>query len=171
MLIFTSCDKDDVIKDCADTPLSIIYKLSPVDSGDVVELKFIDPDGEGGEEPIITTGDLMANTIYTGGISILNESEIPTEDLTLEILEEGTDHQFFYITSEADFTFEYTDTDDNGNPIGILTTLTTGEAGSGNLTIVLQYDLNKNADGVTNGDITNAGGETDIEVVFPITIQ
>ena len=68
-------------------------------------------------------------------------------------------------------TFEYTDADDNGNPIGILTTLTTGEVGSGNLRIVLRYGPNKNADGVFSGDITNAGGETDIEVVFPITIQ
>ena len=172
MLIFTSCNKGpDYIKDCVNPQLGMIYTLLPVDSGDVVELRFIDPDGEGGEEPIITTSDLMANTIYTGGISILNESEIPAEDWTSEILEEGADHQFFYISSGADLTFEYTDADDNGNPIGILTTLTTGEAGSGNLMIVLQYHLNKNADGVTSGDISNAGGETDIEVVFPITIQ
>jgi hypothetical protein len=31
--------------------------------------------------------------------------------------------------------------------------------------------LNKNAAGVSEGNITNAGGSTDIEVTFPVIVQ
>ena len=41
---------------------------------------------------------------------------------------------------------------------------------TGNLTIILRHDLDKNGAGVSSGNIANAGGETDIEVVFPIQV-
>jgi hypothetical protein len=42
---------------------------------------------------------------------------------------------------------------------------------SGNLTVILRHDLNKSAEGVAAGNIANAGGDTDVEIVFPITVQ
>ncbi|HBK71516.1 MAG TPA: type 1 periplasmic binding fold superfamily protein, partial [Flavobacteriaceae bacterium] len=36
---------------------------------------------------------------------------------------------------------------------------------------ILRHEPNKSASGVSDGDITNAGGETDIEVIFNITVQ
>ena len=38
-------------------------------------------------------------------------------------------------------------------------------------TITLRHEPAKTATGVSGGDITNAGGETDIEVVFDVTVE
>lgn len=62
--------------------------------------------------------------------------------------------------------FGYADADANGKPIGLKTILNTGGASSGTLKIILRHQADKNAAGVSNGNPTNAGGETDIEVDF-----
>ena len=67
--------------------------------------------------------------------------------------------------------FAYADQDNNGNPIGLSFELTTGDAGNESYTITLRHEPDKTASGVSGGDITNAGGETDIEVVFDITVE
>ena len=61
--------------------------------------------------------------------------------------------------------------DADGNPIGLATTVTTGAASTGEFTVILRHEPMKDAQGVKDGDITNAGGETDIEVNFPVEIQ
>ena len=43
--------------------------------------------------------------------------------------------------------------------------------GSGTITVTLRHEPNKDAAGVSSGDIANAGGETDIEVTFNVEIQ
>ena len=68
--------------------------------------------------------------------------------------------------------FTYIDVDGNGAPLGLAFTLTTVDADTeGDLTIILRHEPSKSADGVAGGDITNAGGETDIAVTFPFTIE
>jgi hypothetical protein len=61
--------------------------------------------------------------------------------------------------------------DANGNPVGVTFDLTTGDAGNEQFTVILRHEPNKSASGVSDGDISNAGGETDIEVVFDIHIE
>ena len=61
--------------------------------------------------------------------------------------------------------------DENGNPVGLSFTLTTGEASSGALTFTLIHEPDKSGDGVSEGDITNAGGSKDIEVTFELEVQ
>ena len=39
------------------------------------------------------------------------------------------------------------------------------------MVVVLRHLLDKFAEGVADGDITNAGGDTDVEVSFPIVIE
>ena len=41
----------------------------------------------------------------------------------------------------------------------------------GSITVILKHKPMKTAANVSNGDISNAGGETDIEVTFPIDVQ
>ena len=61
--------------------------------------------------------------------------------------------------------------DTNGNPIGLDYSFATWNAGgSGNLKITLRHQPDKNAAGVSSGDIANANGETDIEVEFPVRL-
>lgn len=65
----------------------------------------------------------------------------------------------------------YLDLDENGNPLGLEFSLQTGAPSIGNFTITLRHDLDKFAEGVSEGNITNAGGDTDISVTFPLVIQ
>jgi hypothetical protein len=65
----------------------------------------------------------------------------------------------------------YADADGDGNPIGLRNRATTPAAGSGTITAILRHMPNKSAAGVASGDITNAGGDTDIEVDLNFTIQ
>ncbi len=89
-------------------------------------------------------------------------------DLLIELLE---DHQFFFTSSTSTIKVVYSDQDGNGKPIGLSTSLTTTAAGSGILTITLRHEADKSASGVSDGEIANAGGETDIEVSFPTDVQ
>ncbi|NQX92508.1 MAG: type 1 periplasmic binding fold superfamily protein [Flavobacteriales bacterium] len=174
---FTSCDDDD---DEPETPVvpveeevitTLTYTLTPDNGGADVVLTFQDLDGEGGNDATITGGTLEANITYSGAIVLLNEQENPAENVTEEIEEEDEEHQFFFINDLPGFSVAYGDQDENGNPIGLATTITVGDAGSGTLTVVLRHEPDKEAANVSAGDITNAGGETDIEVEFPITVQ
>ena len=140
-------------------------------SGDVVTLKFEDLDGEGGNAPTITGGTLKANTTYTGSIGLLNESGEETEDIGEEVKEEDEEHQFFFQVSGLNLTVDYADMDADGNPVGLATTVTTGEASTGTLTVILRHEPDKNAENVAAGDITSAGGSTDVEATFDVTIE
>jgi hypothetical protein len=140
--------------------------------GQVITLNSRDLDGDGPNAPTITvSGNLTANTTYAGEVLFLNETVSPADNITLEVEEEGVDHQVFYQLPAALGTVTYTDVDLNGKPIGLAFTLTTGNAGTGNLTVTLRHLPNKSASGVASGDITNAGGATDASVTYPVTIN
>jgi len=113
---------------------------------------------------------LDADSTYNGSLEFLNELESPADDITKEVLEEGDEHQVFYQVATGNFAVQYNDQDLNGNPIGLSTTFESNTNG-GDLTIVLRHEPNKTAAGVSTGDITNAGGETDIQVVFPVNVR
>lgn len=101
----------------------------------------------------------------------MNESESPAEDITEEIEEEDDEHQFFFTSSVGGWSVSYDDADGEGNPVGLATKLTTTGAGSGSLTVILRHEPDKSASGVAGGSITNAGGETDIEVTFDVEVK
>jgi hypothetical protein len=170
----SSCKKDEddvVIPNEEEVITTLKYTLVPNGGGQTVELSFQDLDGDGGNAPVITGGVLEANTTYTGTLTLLNEQESPAESITEEIQEEDEDHQFFFQTNITGLTVAYTDQDADGNPLGLQSTITTTNAGNGTLTVTLRHEPNKSANGVASGDITNAGGETDIEVAFNVTVQ
>ena len=171
----TACNSDEDPDDGGGGEEEVIttltMTLTPVNGGDIVQLSFEDLDGDGGDDPTISGGTLQANAIYSGDIELLNESETPSEDITEEVAEEAEEHQFFFSTTVSGLSVTYSDTDADNNPIGIRTSVTTTDAGTGNMTVILRHEPDKNADGVSGGNISNAGGETDIEVTFPITVQ
>jgi hypothetical protein len=168
---FVSCEKDDPeIPNEEELITTVKYTLTPQSGGSAVVFLFRDLDGDGGNSPVITTSPLKSGTIYSGALELLNEAETPVENITEEIKNEGADHQFFF-TSNTNISVQYNDKDLNGKPVGLKTVLTTGNAGTGKLKIILRHKPDKNAGGVANGDITNVGGETDIEVEFNVVIQ
>jgi hypothetical protein len=174
----TGCKKDD---DDPATPApppneeelitTLRLTFTPGGGGPTRVMQFADLDGDGGNAPVISSDTLSATTTYSVAIEVLNESESPAEDITAEILAEDEDHQFFFQVSGASASVAYNDADANGNPLGLSTTWTIGAASNGNVIVTLRHEPDKGATGVSSGDITNAGGETDIEVTFPLVIE
>tara|TARA_B100001059_G_scaffold146015_1_gene145953 strand:- start:829 stop:1323 length:495 start_codon:yes stop_codon:yes gene_type:complete len=164
--MFTSCtdDSDPVNEEEVITTMTVT--LTPDTGGTDVVLQTRDLDGEGGEDPTVTvSGPLTSGVSYSGSIVILNE--IDNENITEEIEEEDDEHQFFFVVgSGLDVTTSYDDQDGNGNPVGLSFTLTAGSASGGDFTVTLRHEPTK-----PNTGINDAGGETDIEETFVITIQ
>lgn len=170
--ILFSCSNDDSPSPVNEEEVITTVTVTLVNGSNTIILKSQDLDGNGPNSPVVTiSGNLDANSTYLGTIEFLNELQNPAEDITLEIKEEGVDHQIFYQLANSLGSFSYDDVDDNGDPIGVEFTLSTGNAGSGTLTITLRHEPNKDASGVSSGDITNAGGSTDAQINFPITVS
>ena len=169
-LIFASCsDDDDNTPDPVNEEEVITTLTVTLDSGsDTVVMQYQDLDGDGPDAATVTvSGSLNANTVYDGSIVLLNETEMPAENITLEVEEEDDDHQFFYtVGSGLDVATEYANFDGDGNPLGTMFVLNVGSASSGGLTFTLRHEPNK-----PNTGLENAGGETDIEVTFDITVE
>ena len=126
-----------------------------------------DSDADGPLEPVVTDGVLAANTTYSVRLEFLNELEDPAEDITEEIEEEDLEHQVFYSAGgDLNVGVEYANFDTDGNPLGTLFTLMTNEAGSGTITITLIHEPMKPNDG-----LATAGGSTDIEVTFNVSVE
>ena len=173
-LVVTSCSNDDnaaVNEEELITTVSVTLQ----GGGQTIVLTSKDLDGiDGPNAPVFSTtgGDLVAGRTYTGSTTFLNEAKSPAEDITAEVEEEGADHQVFYQLASSLGTITYTDNDENSKPIGLSFSLVTAaSAATGNLSVTLKHLPNKSASGVSNGDITNAGGSTDVLVVFPITVN
>ncbi|WP_396600507.1 type 1 periplasmic binding fold superfamily protein [Algibacter sp. R77976] len=169
-LALVSCSSDDDHDDDHDHEeeliTTVIYTLT--NGNDVVTLEFQDLDGDGGADGTTTvSGSLSANTMYSGEIQLLNETESPAEDITEEVEEEGDEHEFFITSTISDIVITKNDTDADGNPIGIESTFSTGDAGTGSLTIVLKHEPTKPNDGTSS----SAGGSTDVEVTFAIVVE
>jgi hypothetical protein len=167
----TSCSNDDAPVNEEEVITTVRTTLTG--GGQVITLTSRDLDGDGPNAPVVTvSGNLVAGTTYTGSTEFLNELEDPAEDITIEVQEEGADHQVFYQLPSSIGTVTYTDTDANGRPIGLNFTLVAGTSGStGTLTVTLRHLPNKTATGVAAGDITNAGGNTDAAVTFSVAVN
>jgi hypothetical protein len=172
-VVSLSCEKKDpVIPNEEELITTLSYTLTPLNGGTSVTMTFSDLDGDGGMTPNVIGGTLAANTTYNGSLILLNESVSPSENITTEILEEGEDHQFFFeISTGLDAKVEYSDFDLNNEALGIISKFETGSPSQGTLKIILRHEPNKLATGVSDGLITNAGGETDIEIIFNVEIK
>ncbi|MGK0365434.1 MAG: hypothetical protein ACI85O_002500 [Saprospiraceae bacterium] len=168
----TSCEDEMPIVELPEEVITTLtYDLVSEDGSDTVTLTFKDLDGDGGNDPEITGGALQSNTTYNGQITLLNESETPSEDITEEVAEEDDEHQLFFSSTGDLVAVTYEDVDENSAPVGLVTKLTTTVTGSTDLKITLRHQPTKDGENVAAGDITNAGGSTDIEVTFPVTVQ
>ena len=167
-VIAFSCSKDDnpaVNEEELITTLRLSLKESGSTTTTIFEFK--DPDGEGGNPP--TKFDpivLSANKTYTCDVEVLNESVSPAEDITDEILAEANDHQFYFEPTGVNVNVTNLNNDANGLPVGLSSSWTTGAVSSGTLKVTLKHKPGTKA----AGDPTSKG-ETDIEVVFPTSIQ
>jgi len=177
-LVTFSCSNDDndappVNEEELITTVTAIY--TPQGGGTAITLQYKDLDGEGANAPVVTvSGPFAKNTTYNGTVTFKNELASPAEDITPEIVAEGTDHQLFYQKTGNLAPFIYgsaaSNFDSNGKVIGLQSVFATTGAAAGTLTITLRHTPNKNGANVAAGDITNAGGSTDAEVTFDISV-
>lgn len=147
---------------------TVHYILKDTLNRDSTIFIFKDLDGEGGDSPEIKiTGTLKSNRVYEGVLELFNESENKKINVSDEVREEGVAHQVFYIFSSGlQIQNQYLDKDSNGKPIGLNTRFITKEPSKGTLRIILRHEPDKYATGVEEGNPVNAGGETDIDIVF-----
>lgn len=177
VLALSSCEKDDVedpvIPNEEEVITTVRVSLVPSGGGTEILMSFVDMDADGPDDPVISVSDtLMVNTAYSATVLLLNETETPSDTVNAEIIEEAEEHQFFFgVQSSLDLTVTYNDSDADGNPIGLMNTVQCNGESQGTFTVTLRHEPDKTGTGVANGDITNAGGETDIEAEFDVFIR
>lgn len=178
LLFAAGCTQDDVLISVNEiefiTTVNIVF--TPTSGGKKVTIEFKDLDGEGANEPIVTVSSAFEKaTTYNGIVSFRNDLANPAIDITPEIIEEALEHQMFYQTTGNLNPIRYANTksnlDSKGMPLGLQSVFTTTTAASGILRVTLRHGPNKNGQGVSGGDITNAGGATDAAVDFPIKVE
>jgi hypothetical protein len=181
-VLFTACKDDDHDHDHDEQEVITTVRLTftqleangqPTVGATPIIATWKDADGTGAGAPTVNTVTLLPNKTYRMELAVLNELENPAQDLTSEIRNEGAQHQFFFQkTGNGIGTITYTDQDTGGKPIGLTNTIQTSASTNNNtLKVILRHEPNKNGANVSTGDITNAGGETDIETTPPFTIN
>ncbi|CAN1542958.1 hypothetical protein MCEGE10_01842 [Flavobacteriaceae bacterium] len=176
LLALSSCSKDDtppVNEEELITTVTAVF--TPQGGGTTVTLLYKDLDGDGLNALNEVTGNFVQNKTYDGAVTFKNEAADPIEDITPEIITEGDEHQLFYEKTGTLNAFTYgtasSNFDVNGKPIGLQSVFTTTGAASGTLKITLKHLPNKSGVNVAAGDITNAFGNTDVEIIFNLTVQ
>ena len=169
--MLNGCKKDD---DVIETPdheheeeVITTVTLTFTDAAGVepsVTATFRDPDGDGGLDPDIHDTIRLANSVtYNVAITLLNETESPADDITIEVREEADEHLFCYTVAGANVGITRTDTD-GIYELGIETDWVTGVASNGSVQVVLKHQPD-----AKNGSCDP--GETDIDVTFVTEIQ
>ena len=173
LLAAAGCEKKDPIIPNDEELITTVQLFKTFEVlADSLVAEFRDLDGDGGNDPEVVHPVFNAHSTYLLKLVFLNESVDPADNISIEIAEESADHQIFFLPDEnLKLSYSYYDQDENGNPLGLNIILQTGDPSSGEWKIVLRHMPDKFGSGVANGLIDEAGGETDIEIVFDATIQ
>jgi len=179
-LAFVSCKSDEPTQENdGEVITDVTLKFQELNSsnalvGSVLSFKASDPQGiEVGKTPTIQSINLAKGKKYQMTIEVTNA--IKGEDITQEILTEAAAHQFFFLGQVFDSSFlsiQYADA--GGIALGLKTTVTVSPStGTNNssMRVVLRHDLNKSFAGANNPNFANfvqAGGETDLDITFPV---
>ena len=180
---FASCESEDPEKENEGEVITdVTLKFQELNGsnalvGEILSFKASDPQGiEVGKTPTIQSISLTKGKNYQMTIEVTNSIE--GEDITQEILEEAEEHQFFFLGQVFDssfFSIQYADA--GGIALGVKTNVTvSASTGTNNssMRVVLRHDLDKNFPGVRNPNFANfvqAGGETDLDITFPVILN
>lgn len=165
--LLLSCEKDEPEPVNEEEVITTVeVTLTPEGGGIPVTLKFYDADGElGSIAPLVTvSGSLKSATTYEAQIKLLNETENPPGDISLEVKQEANDHLVCFDVT-GNMGVQYLDADANNLPLGLMTAWTTGAPGNADVTIALRHQA-----GTKTGACPGAG-ETDVEVSFDLLIE
>ncbi len=160
----------------------VTLTFTPDNGEEAVTAVWFDEDGEGVASPTIDDIDLEEGVTYAMAITMTNTLGMEDEDITVEIMEESDEHQFFFSFTDGIFSnptgdgnidngadpINYSDQDDNGLPVGLMTSWTAGEHTNmpGEFRIVLKHQPDEKS---VTSDV-NTGG-TDIDITFALEID
>ncbi|MCC6412648.1 MAG: hypothetical protein IT270_13375 [Saprospiraceae bacterium] len=163
-IFFTACNNDDDDGTAQENITTIQVHLTG--AGIDQEFEWNDLDGIGGNNPVIDTIVVPANTgdIFSH-IHVYDRSKTPEVDITDEIEAESLEHLITYAVAGANVNIAYDDTDSNGKPLGIKSIWTSTGASNGTLRIILYHEPSN------KDNLSDPGGEVDFDVTFPVRIQ
>lgn len=180
---FSSCESDDPVEENDEeviTEVTLIF--TEIDGtgatiGDPFQFVASDPQGIELGTPSIETVTLTKGKSYKMEISLYNS--IADEDITEEVEEESDEHQFYFLGTAFVGTpaLTYTYADPSGELIGLNGTIevaTDPVSNNANMRLVLRHDLDKSYPGADNPNFENftqAGGETDLDLTFPLVLE
>lgn len=172
--------------------------FTPVDGGEALYFEWADPELDG--SPVIdeivledaSSDSTHVEQAYLLELEVWNDLEDPPEEVTPEILELATEHWFFFTGAAVESSAtgandaaliaqSYSDQDENGVPIGVVSEIRTLALGTADMTVTLRH-MAPLEDGAptkvagldevlaTEGSSAVPGGN-DIQVVFPVTVQ
>ena len=168
---------------------TVTLTFTPVGGGTALVFSHADPENDGG--PVIEPIALALETTYDLAVQFENELSDPAEDITLEVADEGDEHQVFVYGSGVEgpataananklITVAYDDTDENGLPVGLDNSVVAVAAGTAELKLMLRHlpeedDVAVKVEGLA-GDFANSGssgigGDVDADVTFPLTVE
>ena len=164
LFVFTSCKKDDPEEVHEEEEINRVV-LSITDAAATQQTYTWN---EGETTPSIT---LNANAAYQVSVSFYDASDASDiENITEEVIEEADEHFVYFETAGANLTIASasTDTTDSNNiPINLNTEWTSAAASSGSVRVYLIHEPTTKS----GSSRTDFGGETDVEVNFPVTVQ
>jgi hypothetical protein len=165
---------------------TVALTFTPAGGGTPIVAEFDDPDGDGGLPPSVDPVDLTAG-MYTLAVQFQNRLESPPEEITDEVRDEGEQHLILYTGSAVvgpatpntagPLTHAYADTDANGLPIGLSSTIVAA-TGTGMLVVTLRHmppeqppeKASDTLEIVKASGIDAIGGSTDATVTFSVTV-
>jgi hypothetical protein len=186
-LVIAGCGGDPATPpDDQEVITTVILTFTP-GVGSPIVFEADDPDGDGGDPIVIDPIELVPGP-FSLDIAFANRLEDPAEDITEEVADEADQHQVFLTGTAVDgpaadnpgapLVHAYDDTDSGGLPIGLANTVD-ASSGSGQLTVTLKHlppignALVKTptlAEEVAAGGLGAIGGDTDVNVTFPVNV-
>lgn len=182
-LFLYSCEDDDVPPEENEEEIitDVTLTFTPEGGGTAITAAAEDPDGEGPDDiEVLNDIVLEPNTTYVLTIDLVNDIE--GESITEEVEEEDEEHMLFFAWTDGLFSdpsgdgnvgagnrndpVNYNDSDDDGNPLGLETTWTTGDVGSGTFRVILKHQPD-----IKSATSDSTEGESDVDLTWDIVIQ
>ncbi len=173
--IFTSgCKKEDNPADAPPAlehapPTTIVVTLTNAATGEITTATARDTTVVKGKPAVEGTLALKAGAVYTGKITLYDESKTPAENVTGEIEEEKDGHIFVFTVKNGipagRIVIGDLDKDSKGSNVGLTfkITVASGAAASGMLNVVLHHH--------DSGNKNDNLFDIDVDQNLPLTIQ
>lgn len=178
-----SCKSEDPVPENDEEVITdVTLKFTEVDDtgsaiGDPFEFVASDPQGVELGDPTIETVSLEKGKSYLLEISLYNS--IADEDITEEVQAESDEHQFYFLGTAfvGSSVLTYTYDDLNGENVGLKGNVTVAQNpgfNTANMRIVLRHSLDKSYPGADDPNFENyaqAGGESDLDITYPLVLN